>query len=95
MLLIVCCQMRIRPLKSISLILINVSLLLAKISVNSLPWLLVMAQPAHFFRRGSGICASELKIYRTIKSLWQDGGLKKQKNGFKVMGLTVWMIEKN
>lgn len=47
-----------------------------------------------FFWRGSGICASEFKIYRTINSHWQDAGLKKQKNGFKVMGLTVRMIEK-
>jgi hypothetical protein len=54
-----------------------------------------MAQPAHFFRRGSGICASELKIYRTKNSRWQDGGLKKHKNEFEFMGLAFRMIEKN
>ncbi|WP_115387806.1 hypothetical protein [Pantoea agglomerans] len=47
-----------------------------------------------FFWRRSEICASELKIYRTKNSHRQDGGLKKQKNMFKVMGLTVRMIEK-
>jgi hypothetical protein len=56
---------------------------------------MIMAQPTHFFWRGSGICASEFKIYRTINSHWQDGGLKKQKNGFKVVGINVRMIEKN
>jgi len=55
---------------------------------------MIMAQPAHFFRRRSGICASELKICRTKNRYWQDGGLKKQKNGFEVMALTARMIEK-
>jgi len=48
-----------------------------------------------FFLRGSGIGASEIKIYRAINSRLQNGGLKKQKNELLVMRLTVQLIGKN
>jgi len=47
MTLIVCCQMRIQPLKSTSLISLNVSLLLAKISANTPLWLGLLALNAY------------------------------------------------